>query len=46
MIDNKHLKIKDIDRMFIGARLELNPLSKQKNIVRYMFFEAVARIGI
>ena len=34
--------------MYIGARLEDSSSlhGKQKNIVRFMFFEAIARIGL
>lgn len=46
LVDNVHLNLSDIDRTFIAARLEEGTAKKQNSIVRFMFFEAVARISI
>ena len=46
LIDNKNLKAQDIDRMFMAARHEDAEGAKSQNMVRFMFFEAFARIGL
>lgn len=46
LVDNNHLNLGDVDRMFIAARLEEGATRKQQNIMRFMFFEAVARVGL
>ena len=40
-----HLQIQDVDRQFIAVRTEEGGKVKDLNIVRFMFLEAVCRIG-
>ena len=41
-----NLKISDIDRNFIAARVEQGPGKQMKNMYRFMFFEAFVRVSI
>ena len=45
LIDGVHLQVQDVDRQFIACRTEDGGKVKDQNIVRFMFFEAVCRIG-
>lgn len=45
LIDNINLKLTDVDRQFLQVRTDDAGKVKDQNIVRYMFLEAICRIG-
>ena len=46
LLHEKHLKVSDIRIIYEAAKYAENPEHKLKNICRFMFFEAVTRIGL